>query len=69
MSDIAPTHAGQLFGLCNTFGSAAGILGTWGVGVMVEATGSFASVFQVTAVMYVVGIAVWLAMCTSERQF
>ena len=30
MSDIAPRHAGRLFGLCNTFGSLAGILGVAG---------------------------------------
>jgi ACS family sodium-dependent inorganic phosphate cotransporter/ACS family sodium-dependent inorganic phosphate cotransporter-like MFS transporter 9 len=30
MSDIAPRHAGILFGLCNTFGSLAGILGVSG---------------------------------------
>lgn len=32
MSDIAPRHAGLLFGLCNTFGSLAGILGVSGGG-------------------------------------
>jgi ACS family sodium-dependent inorganic phosphate cotransporter/ACS family sodium-dependent inorganic phosphate cotransporter-like MFS transporter 9 len=30
MSDVAPRHAGRLFGLCNTFGSLAGILGVSG---------------------------------------
>lgn len=30
MSDVAPRHAGLLFGLCNTFGSLAGILGVSG---------------------------------------
>lgn len=31
MSDIAPKHAGRLFGLCNTFGCLAGILGVSGM--------------------------------------
>ncbi|GBF90924.1 anion transporter, chloroplastic-like [Raphidocelis subcapitata] len=69
MSDIAPRNAGQMFGLCNTFGSAAGILGVVAVGVVVEATGSFAPVFQITAAMYVVAVAVWNVLCTGERVF
>ncbi len=69
MSDIAPRQAGQMFGLCNTFGSAAGILGVVAVGVVVQATGSYVPVFQLTAAMYVVGVAVWLLLCTGERVF
>lgn len=69
MSDIAPNNAGQMFGLCNTFGSAAGILGVVAVGVIVEATGSFAPVFQITACMYVFAVAVWNLLCTGERVF
>jgi ACS family sodium-dependent inorganic phosphate cotransporter/ACS family sodium-dependent inorganic phosphate cotransporter-like MFS transporter 9 len=30
MGEVAPRHAGRLFGLCNTFGSMAGILGVSG---------------------------------------
>lgn len=69
MSDIAPDNAGQMFGLCNTFGSAAGILGVVAVGVVVEATGSFAPMFQITAAMYVVAVIVWNLLCTGERVF
>jgi MFS family permease len=35
MSEVAPRHAGRLFGLCNTFGSMAGILGVSGKQTMV----------------------------------
>lgn len=69
MSDIAPNNAGQMFGLCNTFGSAAGILGVVAVGVIVQATGSFAPVFQITAGLYVLAVVVWNLMCTGERVF
>jgi ACS family sodium-dependent inorganic phosphate cotransporter/ACS family sodium-dependent inorganic phosphate cotransporter-like MFS transporter 9 len=69
MSDIAPSAAGQMFGLCNTFGSAAGILGVVTVGLVVEATGSFAPVFLATAAMYVFAVVVWNLLCTGERVF
>lgn len=69
MSDIAPDNAGQMFGLCNTFGSAAGILGVVAVGFVVEATGSFAPVFQLTAALYVAAVIAWNLLCTGERVF
>lgn len=69
MSDIAPRHAGRLFGLCNTFGSFAGILGVSVAGLLVEKTGSFALVFQITAALNLVGAVVWNLFATAEKQF
>ena len=69
MSDIAPRYAGRLFGLANTFGSFAGILGVSAVGFVVEKTGSFDPVFKLTAVMYIAATVVWNLMCTGERVF
>jgi hypothetical protein len=69
MGEVAPRHAGRLFGLCNTFGSAAGIAGVAAAGVLVERTGGFAAVFLITAALNVLGTAAWWAGCTSERQF
>lgn len=69
ISDIAPKHAGRVFGLCNTFGSFAGILGVAGAGYIVELTGSFALVFQITALLNVVGTVIWNVCCTAEKQF
>lgn len=69
MSEIAPVNAGQMFGLCNTFGSLAGILGTASVGFIVEKTGSFNIVFQLTAVLYLAATLFWNFFCTSEPQF
>lgn len=69
MSDIAPRHSGQMFGLCNTFGSLAGIAGVNAVGYIVEATQSFNAVFQLTAGLYVLGTAVYLMLATGERVF
>ena len=39
MADIAPGSAGQMFGLCGTFASLAGIIATSSVGLVVERTG------------------------------
>jgi ACS family sodium-dependent inorganic phosphate cotransporter/ACS family sodium-dependent inorganic phosphate cotransporter-like MFS transporter 9 len=69
MSDIAPRHAGKMFGLCNTFGSLAGILGVVAVGVIYERTGGFALVFQLTAAMYVAATVLWNLWATGERVF
>lgn len=38
-------------------------------GVLVERTGNFALVFQITAALNVVGTLVWNAFCTAEKQF
>lgn len=69
MSDIAPRYAGRLFGLANTFGSFAGILGVSAVGFVVEKTGSYNPVFKLTAVMYIAATVMWNLMCTGEKVF
>ena len=69
MSDIAPRYAGRLFGLANTFGCFAGILGVSTVGFVVEKTGSFNPVFNLTAAMYIAATIVWNIFCTGERVF
>lgn len=70
MADVAPRAAGSMFGLCNTFGSAAGIAGVVGAGAIVQATGgSFAPLFLVTAGLYCVGAAVFAAFASGEAVF
>ncbi len=69
ISDVAPRAAGQLFGLTNTFGCLSGILGTAAVGFVVEATGSYAAVFRLTAALYVLGTLAFNLMATGERVF
>ncbi|GIM12297.1 hypothetical protein Vretimale_15667 [Volvox reticuliferus] len=69
MSDVAPRAAGKMFGLCNTFGCLSGIVGVTAVGFIVEATHSFAPVFSLTAVLYVLGTIIWNIYCTTEPVF
>eukprot|EP00803_Ostreobium_quekettii_P009326 evm.model.scf_2050.1 EVM.evm.TU.scf_2050.1 scf_2050:7752-15159(+) len=66
-SDIAPRNAGKLYGIANTFGSFAGLVGTWLAGVMVDRTGSFSLVFQTMAAAYVAGAVFFNMYCTGER--
>ena len=69
MADIAPGNAGQMFGLCNTFGSLSGIVGVSIVGYVVQRTGSFSPIFKMTAVLYVVGTLIWNLFCTGNVVF
>lgn len=69
ISDVAPKHAGKLFGLCNTFGSSAGILGVTGVGFILEKTGSYALVFQMTTALYLFGALFWNLFCETDVKF
>lgn len=56
-----PTAPLPLPPLCPLPGAAAGFI--------VERTGSFASVFHITAALYVLGTLVWNAFCSAEKQF
>lgn len=69
MSDIAPSYAGQLFGLCNTFGCLAAALGIAAVGFIFEVTGSFDAVFKLTAALYVFAVLVWNLLCSGKVEF
>jgi MFS transporter, ACS family, solute carrier family 17 (sodium-dependent inorganic phosphate cotransporter), other len=57
--DIAPRHAGSIFGLGNTFATLAGLLSTRLTGDILDATGSWAAVFTVTAVHFIAGSVAW----------
>lgn len=66
--DIAPKHAGAIFGLGNTFATVAGLLSVRLTGDILDGTGhSWSAVFAVTAAHYVVGAAVWCVWVGSER--
>lgn len=65
--DVSPRHAGAIFGISNTAGTIPGIIGVALTGVLVDVTGSYASAFYVTAGVYFLGLAVYLAMGTGKR--
>lgn len=64
--DIAPKHAGSIFGLGNTFATVAGLLGTRLTGTILQVSHSWSLIFAITAAHYVVGAAVWYAWVGDE---
>ena len=67
--EIGPRYVGALHGMANTAGSLAGIVGTYMTGVILETTGSWSAVLFITAGVYAVGAATWIAFSTGERVF
>ena len=67
--DIAPRYAGILMGLSNTFATIPGIIGVAATGFILQATGSFAAVFYLIALVYAVGMIAYVAMASGEQQF
>jgi sugar phosphate permease len=55
-----PTAAGRWVGVQNTCGNFAGILAPLVTGVLVDATGSFASAFALAGLVNVLGVIGWV---------
>lgn len=67
--DLCPKYAGALLGLSNTAGALPGILGVTSVGYLLDKTSSWgASLFYPTAACQLIGLAVYTAFASSERQ-
>lgn len=58
--DIAPLHAGSVFGLMNTIGAIPGFLGVYLAGYVVDATRSWSLIFYMTSLLNLVGCAAFL---------
>lgn len=59
--DIAPRHAGMIFGAGNTAGTLAGLVGVPFTGWLLQRTASWPLVFGLIAANFVVGSVVWAA--------
>lgn len=59
--DIAPRHAGVIFGAGNTAATLAGFISVPATGLILQTTQSWPLVFGITAAHYVVGAVVWAA--------
>ncbi len=67
--DIGPKYAGTLMGITNTAGTIPGIVGVYVTGLILDATGSWELVFQVTAAVTLFGMVFYLIFASGEKQF
>ena len=65
--DVAPRHAGTLMGITNTAGTIPGIIGVFVSGLILQATGSWALVFQVAAGVTLFGLVFFLLFSTGKK--
>jgi ACS family sodium-dependent inorganic phosphate cotransporter len=66
--DIAPRHAGVIYGISNSFATLPGIFGVFVTGWLVDRTGSFAVPFFVTGAIALTGAVVFLLFGSGERK-
>jgi ACS family sodium-dependent inorganic phosphate cotransporter len=67
--DIAPHSAGTLMGITNTVATIPGIIGVYVSGLILEWTGSWSLVFQVTAGVTLFGLLFYLFFASSKQIF
>ncbi len=66
--DVAPTYAGILMGISNTFATLPGIVGVAATGLIVQATKSFSAVFYLIAAVYGLGMFFYLRWASGEQR-
>uniref|UniRef100_A0A671KC37 Solute carrier family 17 member 9-like n=1 Tax=Sinocyclocheilus anshuiensis TaxID=1608454 RepID=A0A671KC37_9TELE len=67
VQDLAPSCAGALFGVMNTCGAFTGVIMVYFSGYLIEATGSWASVFGLITVLNLLGLGTFLSFAEARR--
>ncbi|XP_016042416.2 voltage-gated purine nucleotide uniporter SLC17A9 [Erinaceus europaeus] len=67
IQDLAPSCAGFLFGVANTAGALAGVVGVCLGGYLIETTGSWTSVFNLVAAISSLGLCNFLLFGKAQR--
>ena len=67
--DVAPRSAGTLMGITNTAATIPGIIGVYVSGLILDATGSWAIVFDVAAGVALFGLAFYLVFASGKKVF
>nr|XP_055163486.1 solute carrier family 17 member 9 isoform X1 [Nyctereutes procyonoides] len=67
IQDLAPSCAGFLFGVANTAGALAGVVGVCLGGYLIETTGSWTSMFNLVAAISGLGLCTFLLFGEAQR--
>uniref|UniRef100_A0A3Q2Q893 Solute carrier family 17 member 9b n=1 Tax=Fundulus heteroclitus TaxID=8078 RepID=A0A3Q2Q893_FUNHE len=67
VQDLAPSCAGALFGIMNTCGAFSGVLMVYFSGYLIEATGSWGSMFALITTVNLMGLFTFLAFAEARR--
>lgn len=67
IQDLAPSCAGFLFGVANTAGALAGVIGVYLSGYLIEATGSWTCIFDLVAIISNLGLGTFLVFGKAQR--
>ncbi|XP_007462313.1 PREDICTED: solute carrier family 17 member 9 [Lipotes vexillifer] len=67
IQDLAPSCAGFLFGVANTAGALAGVVGVCLGGYLIETTGSWTSVFNLVAAISSLGLCTFLVFGKAQQ--
>ncbi|XP_019281889.2 solute carrier family 17 member 9 isoform X2 [Panthera pardus] len=67
IQDLAPSCAGFLFGVANTAGALAGVVGVCLGGYLIETTGSWTSMFSLVAAVSSLGLCIFLLFGEAQR--
>ncbi|XP_021503040.1 voltage-gated purine nucleotide uniporter SLC17A9 isoform X3 [Meriones unguiculatus] len=67
IQDLAPSCAGFLFGVANTAGALAGVVGVCLSGYLIESTGSWTCVFNLVAIISNLGLCTFLVFGKAQR--
>ncbi|XP_073861760.1 voltage-gated purine nucleotide uniporter SLC17A9 isoform X7 [Macaca fascicularis] len=67
IQDLAPSCAGFLFGVANTAGALAGVVGVCLGGYLIETTGSWTCLFNLVAIISSLGLCTFLVFGQAQR--
>ncbi|UJR32077.1 hypothetical protein I4U23_019545 [Adineta vaga] len=68
-NDIAPTYAGIVFGISNTFATIPGIVSPYVVGILTEKDPTnWRTVFFICSIIYIFGVVIFILFGSSELQ-